>query len=284
MSLDAVTLELIRLALREDLAGLGDVTSAWTVPAAARAEGFVAARDEAVVSGLDVAAGVLAEVDADLRFERLVMDGSAVAPGDRLARVEGPARALLSAERTMLNLLVHLCGVATQARRFARAVEGTGTVMVDTRKTTAGLRLWEKKAVRDGGCGNHRFGLFDLVLIKDNHLVAGGGVAATVTRARAAAPFAMKVEVEVADEAGLREAVAAGADIVMFDNVRGPELARLVRVARELRSGIILEASGRVDLESVRGVAESGVDVISSSALTAGAPPVDLGLDFEVRL
>ncbi len=283
MSMDAVTLELIRLALREDLAGLGDVTSEWTVPGDARAEGFVAARDEAVASGLDVAACVCAEVDAGLVFERLVADGAAVSPGDRLARVEGPARALLSAERTLLNLLAHLCGVATQARRFARAVEGTGATVVDTRKTTAGLRLWEKKAVRDGGCGNHRFGLFDLVLIKDNHLVAGGGVAATVARARAAVPFPMKVEVEVADEVGLREAVRAGADIVMFDNVRGPELARLVRLARELRPAILLEASGRVDLESVRRVAETGVDVVSSSALTAGAPPVDLGLDFEVR-
>lgn len=282
MRIDGTTLDLIRLALREDLAGFGDVTSEWTIHADAWAEGFVAARDEAVASGLDVAAAVFAEVDVRLVFDRLVSDGSLVAAGERLARVEGPARSLLAAERTMLNLLTHLCGVATQARRFALAVEGTGTVVVDTRKTTPGLRLWEKKAVRDGGCGNHRFGLFDLVLIKDNHLAAGGGVAATVARARAAAPFSMKVEVEVADELGLREALKAGADVVMFDNVRGAELARLVRLARELSPDTLLEASGRIDLKSVRRVAGSGVDVVSSSALTTGAPPVDLGLDFVI--
>jgi nicotinate-nucleotide pyrophosphorylase (carboxylating) len=281
--MDDTSLSLIRLALREDLGGYGDVTSAWTVPAETRAEAFIVSRDEAVLSGLELAAAVLAEIDIDADLERLLPDGSPLAAGTRVARLEGPARSILAAERTLLNILAHLCGVATQARLFADAVAGTGATVVDTRKTFPGLRLWEKKAVRDGGCGNHRFGLFDMILIKDNHLIAGGGVAATVERARRSAPFSMKVEVEVTDERGLRDALAAGADIVMFDNVAPSELSRLVSLARQLRPEVLLEASGRVSLDTVRAIAESGVDLISSSRLTAGAPPVDLGLDFVTR-
>ncbi len=282
MRIDDTSRELIRLALREDLGGYGDVTSEWTVAADTRSEGFLVTRDRAVVSGLDLAAAVLAEVDGAAVFEQLVQDAALVEPGARLARLEGVARSLLAAERTLLNVLAHLCGVATQSRRFSEAVPGTTAVVVDTRKTFPGLRVWEKKAVRDGGCANHRFGLFDMVLIKDNHVVAGGGVAATVRRARKAAPFSMKVEVEVADERGLRDALAAGADIVMLDNVSVSELHRLVRLARELDPGVLLEASGRVELDTVRAVAESGVDIISSSRLTAGALPVDIGFDFDL--
>ena len=282
MRIDDTSRDLIRLALREDLGGYGDVTSEWTVPAGTRSEGFLVTRDRAVISGLDLAAAVLAEVDGAAVFERMVEDAAAVEPGAKLARVEGLSRSLLAAERTLLNVLAHLCGVATQARRFSEAVSGTAAVVVDTRKTLPGLRVWEKKAVRDGGCGNHRFGLFDMVLIKDNHVFAGGGVAATVSRARKAAPFSMKVEVEVADEQGLRDALAAGADIVMLDNVSVSELGRLVRLARELDPNVLLEASGRVDLDTVRAIAESGVDLISTSRLTAGALPVDIGFDFDL--
>lgn len=282
MRIDDTSRDLIRLALREDLGGYGDVTSEWTVPTDTRSEGFLVTRDRAVVSGLDLAAAVLAEVDGTAVFERMVEDAAVVEPGARLARVEGVARSLLAAERTLLNVLAHLCGVATQARHFSEAVSGTAAVVVDTRKTLPGLRVWEKKAVRDGGCGNHRFGLFDMVLIKDNHVFAGGGVAATVSRARKAAPFSMKVEVEVADEQGLRDALAAGADIVMLDNVSVSELGRLVRLARELDPGVLLEASGRVDLDTVRAVAQSGVDLISTSKLTAAALPVDIGFDFDL--
>ena len=282
MRIDDTSRDLIRLALREDLGGYGDVTSEWTVPSGTRSEGFLVTRDRAMISGLDLAAAVLAEVDGAAVFERMVEDAAAVEPGAKLARVEGLSRSLLAAERTLLNVLAHLCGVATQARRFSEAVSGTAAVVVDTRKTLPGLRVWEKKAVRDGGCGNHRFGLFDMVLIKDNHVFAGGGVAATVRRARRAAPFSMKVEVEVADEQGLRDALAAGADIVMLDNVSVSELGRLVRLARDLDPNVLLEASGRVDLDTVRAVAESGVDLISSSRLTAGALPVDIGFDFDL--
>ncbi len=278
--IDATGRELVRLALQEDLAGYGDVTSLWTIPEEARARGQIVAREPVVVSGLDLAAEVCAQVDASLEFTALVDEGAAVVTGDVLAEVAGVSRSLLSAERTLLNILRHLCGVATQSARFADAVEGTGAVVVDTRKTLPGLRHWEKRAVRHGGCGNHRFGLFDMVLIKDNHLVVGGGITATVRRAKELAPFGMKVEVEVVSEAGLREALAAGADIVMLDNMTPADMASCVRVARELAPAVLVEASGRVSLDSVRAIAETGVDIISTSALTAGAPPVDLALDF----
>ncbi|NLT34488.1 MAG: carboxylating nicotinate-nucleotide diphosphorylase [Gaiellales bacterium] len=278
--IDAAGRELVRLALQEDLAGFGDVTSLWTIPEEARARGHIVAREPATVSGLELAAEVCAQVDTSLEFAALVDEGAAVVAGDALAEVSGVARSLLSAERTLLNILRHLCGVATQAARFADAVEGTGAVVVDTRKTLPGLRHWEKRAVRDGGCGNHRFGLFDMVLIKDNHLMAGGGITATVRRAKELAPFGMKVEVEVVSEAGLREALGAGADIIMLDNMPPADMVACVRLARDLAPTVLLEASGRVSLDSVRAIAETGVDIISTSALTAGAPPVDLALDF----
>ncbi len=279
--IDGTSLALIRLALREDLGGFGDVTSEWTVPHGTMSRGRVAAREELVVSGLPLAAAVLQEVDPAARFQALMEEGALVEAGAVLADVSGQARSLLAAERTMLNLLTHLCGVATQARRFAFAVEGTRVDVLDTRKTTPGLRYWEKRAVRHGGCANHRFGLFDMVLIKDNHLAAAGGVKAAVTRAKALTPMSMKVEVEVTDEAGLRAALAAGADVVMLDNQSLEELRRLTAIARAIRPQAIIEASGTVRLDTVRAVAETGVDCVSTSALTQGAPPVDLGLDFE---
>jgi nicotinate-nucleotide pyrophosphorylase (carboxylating) len=182
----------------------------------------------------------------------------------------------------MLNFLIHLCGVATQARRFAQAVEGTGARVVDTRKTLAGLRAWEKRAVVYGGCGNHRFGLFDMVLVKNNHLEAAGGVRAALERVKAARPDYIKVEVEVENEADLREAIACKADMIMLDNQDLESLKSMVLVARGLEPRVLLEASGRVSLETVRAVAETGVDLISTSALTMGAPPVDLALTLSV--
>jgi len=231
-----------------------------------------------VVCGLELAQAVLEEVDSGVVFTPLVEEGAEVEDRDRLVLLEGAARSILSAERTMLNFLSHLSGVATQARRFARAVAGTGAFVVDTRKTTPGLRRWEKKAVALGGCLNHRFGLFDLVLIKNNHLVAAGGVRAAVERVRAQGAGYLKVEVEVENEADLREALACGVDIVMLDNQDLESLRRLVALARGLRPQITLEASGGVTLETVRAVAETGVDLISTSAITMGAPPVDVGL------
>ena len=280
--IDHMGLALVRQALAEDLAGYGDVTSRWTVPQDLPGSAFIDAREDVVVCGLPLAQAVMGEVDERVVFTPVVQDGAAVAAGGRLATLEGPARSILTAERTMLNFLIHLSGVATQSRRFAQAVEGTGAVAVDTRKTIPGLRAWEKRAVVHGGCANHRFGLFDMVLVKNNHLEAAGGVRAALERIKAAHPHYIKVEVEVECEGDLREAVECGADVIMLDNQDVESLRRLVQVARGLRPDVVLEASGRVSLATVRAVAETGVDLISTSALTMGAPPVDLGLTLTV--
>lgn len=282
--IDAMSLALVRTAIAEDMAGYGDITSRWTVPAGLRGKAVIDAREDLVVCGLPLAAAVIGEIDPGATFTPLVEDGAPVAAGSGVAAVEGAARSLLSAERTMLNFLIHLSGVATQSRRFARAVEGTNATVVDTRKTIPGLRAWEKRAVAYGGCGNHRFGLFDMVLVKNNHLEAAGGVRAAMDLIKAAQRHYVKVEVEVESEADLREAIACGADVIMLDNQDLESLAVLVRVARSLDPGVVLEASGRVSLATVRAVAETGVDLISTSALTMGAPPVDLGLTLTVGL
>jgi nicotinate-nucleotide pyrophosphorylase (carboxylating) len=280
--MDQASRELVTRALAEDLAGYGDITSQWTVPADLRGRGVITAREEVTVAGLPLAQAVMEQIDASARFTSLVEDGAQVGDGDRLAVIEASARGLLGAERTMLNFLIHLCGVATQSRRFAQAVEGTGARVVDTRKTIPGLRAWEKRAVVYGGCGNHRFGLFDMVLVKNNHLEVAGGVRAALERVRSAQPHYVKVEVEVESEADLREAIACKADVIMLDNQDLESLRRLVKIARGLEPHVVLEASGRVSLDNVRTVAETGVDLISTSALTMGAPPVDLGLTLTV--
>jgi nicotinate-nucleotide pyrophosphorylase (carboxylating) len=281
--LDPDGFSLVRRALSEDLAGYGDVTSAWTVPLPLRGKAVITARQELVVCGLPLAEEVLRQIDPVAGFVAVAEDGAFVHDGDVVARIEGPARGILSAERTMLNFLTHLSGVATQARHFADAVEGTRASVVDTRKTTPGLRLWEKRAVVRGGCRNHRFGLFDLVLIKNNHLTAAGGVREAVRRAQELRPHYIKIEVEVESESDLREAIACGADVVMLDNRDLGELTRLVLVARELKPDVMLEASGGIRLDTVRAVAETGVDLVSTSALTMGAPAADLALTLDLE-
>jgi nicotinate-nucleotide pyrophosphorylase (carboxylating) len=273
---------LVRLALAEDLAGYGDITSQCTVPAHLPGRAVIDAREDAVVCGLPLAEAVMRAVDPEAVFQYQVEDGAHVTSGTVLATIEGAARGILSAERTMLNFLIHLSGVATQSRRFALAVEGTGALVVDTRKTIPGHRAWEKRAVIYGGCGNHRFGLFDMVLIKNNHLEAAGGVRPAVERVRAARPHYTKIEVEVESEADLKQALECKADVIMLDNLDVGSLRDLVGLARSVDPSVVLEASGRVSLDNVRAVAETGVDVISTSALTMGAPPVDLGLTLTV--
>lgn len=276
--IDLASRELVLRALAEDLGGYGDITSRWTVPADLGAHAVITAKEDLVVAGLPLARVTMETVDTQATFTEIVGDGSQVASGTRIASIEGPARSILGAERIMLNFLMHLCGVATQSRRFAQAVEGTGATVVDTRKTLPGMRFWEKRAVAYGGCGNHRFGLFDMVLVKNNHLEAAGGVRAAMDRVRAANAHYVKVEVEVESEADLREAIACGVDVIMLDNQDLDSLRRLVQVARGLQPGTVLEASGRVKLANVRAIAETGVDLISTSALTLGAPPVDIDL------
>lgn len=271
--------ELVRRALREDLAGFGDITSEAVVPEGQEDAFRLVAREELVVSGIAPARLALEEVDLACRFLAGQEEGSEVQAGETLAEVQGPARSLLSAERIMLNFLCHLSGVATYTRRFVAAVEGTGARVVETRKTLPGLRSWEKKAVRHGGGFNHRFGLFDMVLIKDNHVVTAGGVGEAVRRVRAQAPLGVKIEVEVETESQLREALGAGADIVMLDNMGVEEMHHAVELVRDLDPGVLLEASGGIALDTVRSVAETGVDLISVGRLTMGAPPVDVGMD-----
>lgn len=265
-------------ALAEDLGLAGDITTDATVPADAVASGTIAARKPGVVSGLDLAEEAFRTLDGDVRFERLHEDGASVPATASIARISGNARALLTGERVALNFMGRMSGIATLTRAFVDAVAGTKATIIDTRKTTPGLRAFEKYAVRCGGGQNHRTGLFDAILIKDNHIVAAGGLSQAVEAARAHAGHMVKVEVEVDTLDQLREALGYDIDVVLLDNMT----PAMLREAVGLVAGRTLtEASGGVDLTTVRAIAESGVDLISIGALTHSAPVLDLGLDFE---
>jgi nicotinate-nucleotide pyrophosphorylase (carboxylating) len=267
---------IVRAALAEDLGRAGDVTSMATIDADARFAAVFAARKDGRISGLDCARLAVMALDPTATFEVVAPDGADAAPGAVLARVEGNARALLSAERVALNLLGRMSGIATLTREYVRAVEGTKARITDTRKTTPGLRALEKYAVRCGGGVSHRFGLDDAILIKDNHVAACGSVGEAVRRARAFAGHLMKVEVEVDGLDQLAEAIAEKPDVIMLDNFSLEDL----RTAVHLIAGrAVLEASGGVTLDTVRAIAETGVDVISVGALTHSAPVLDIGLD-----
>jgi nicotinate-nucleotide pyrophosphorylase (carboxylating) len=273
---DVLIAPVVRAALAEDLGRAGDVTSQACVPADARLSAVFAARKPGVISGLACARLAILELDPQARFTAHVADGDRVEAGAKLASVEANARALLSAERTALNLLGRLSGVATLTRAYVDAVTGTEARIVDTRKTTPGLRALEKYAVRCGGGINHRFGLDDAILIKDNHVAACGSVAEAVRRAKAAAGHLMKVEVEIDRLDQLEDAMAHEPDAVMLDNFNPADMAEAVR---RTNRRAVLEASGGVTLETVRAIAETGVDVISVGALTHSASVLDIGLD-----
>jgi nicotinate-nucleotide pyrophosphorylase (carboxylating) len=266
---------LIALALEEDL-GRGDVTSEAIFEASATSSGQIMAKEPLVLAGMAVAAAVFARVDRDTRFIARVEDGKKVAKGEIVAVVEGRTRALLSAERTALNFLQRLSGVATLTRRFVDTVAGTRARIVDTRKTTPGWRALDKDAVRAGGGSNHRVDLAAGVLIKDNHVAACGGVKAAVERARARAPHSLRVEVEVTELAQIAEALAAGADIILLDNFDPPKVAQAVK---EIGGRALIEVSGGINLDTVREFAEAGPDLISVGALTHSARAVDLSLE-----
>jgi len=269
---------LIDLALDEDL-GRGDVTTAVTVGNDATiAVADINAREPIVVFGIEVALAVFARVDPRIEARAVVADGAAVRPGDVLIALRGPAATLLAAERTALNFLQRLSGVATQAQRYADAVAGTRARVVDTRKTTPGWRVLEKAAVLAGGCGNHRFDLGSGVLIKDNHIVACGGVAAAVTSARARAPHPLRIEVEVTDLDELAEALEAGAEIVLLDNMTPDQVREAA--ARAHARGVLVEVSGGITFDTIGDYARAGADLISVGALTHSVLAVDIGLDF----
>lgn len=273
---DLLVQPVVSAALAEDLGRAGDVTAQACIEAHARLEAVFAARQNGVVAGLACARLAVVALDPDARFEALTADGDEVQPGAVLAKVEANARALLSAERTALNLLGRLSGVATLTRDYVQAVAGTGARIADTRKTTPGLRHLEKYAVRCGGGLNHRFGLDDAILIKDNHVAACGGVGEALKRARAAAGHLMKIEVEVDSLAQLEEALPHRPDVIMLDNFSLADLAKAVAMTGGRTT---LEASGGVNLQTVKGIAASGVQVISVGALTHSASVLDIGLD-----
>jgi nicotinate-nucleotide pyrophosphorylase (carboxylating) len=267
----------VRAALAEDLGLAGDVTTAATIPAEARSKAVVAARGAGVVAGVALAREAFAQVDPRIEVDVEKDDGARVLRGEVVLKIAGPARAILSAERTALNFLGHLSGVATATAALVDAVKGAGAEIVCTRKTTPGLRAFEKHAVRCGGGKNHRFGLFDAILIKDNHVVAAGGITAALRRAREAAGHMVKIELEVDGLSGLDEALAAGADVILLDNMSLDDMTEAVRRAKGRAR---LEASGNVTLASARAIAQTGVDMISSGWITHSAPALDLGLDF----
>jgi nicotinate-nucleotide pyrophosphorylase (carboxylating) len=269
---------LLRRALREDLGRAGDRTSDAILPAGAQARGRVVVRGEGRLAGLAISTHAFRLLEPAVEIELLRADGDDVGPQETVARIAGEARALLSAERVCLNLLGRLCGVATATRALVRAVAGTHARVVCTRKTTPGLRVLEKYAVRCGGGDNHRFGLDDAVLIKDNHVAFAGGVGEAVERARAHAGHMMKIELEVDSLAQLEEALALGVDLVLLDNMPLPELADAVALTA---GRAVLEASGGITLESARGIAETGVDLLSSGAITHSAPSLDVAFDLE---
>ena len=277
MSLPDILIEpVVRAALAEDLGRAGDVTVAACIDPASRMTAQLVARKPGVIAGLACARLALTVLDPSARFDAVVLDGTAVAAGAVLATLEANTAALLTAERTGLNLLCRLSGVATLTAAYVRAVEGTGARITDTRKTTPGLRALEKYAVRCGGGVNHRFGLDDAILIKDNHVAACGGVRQALERARSSVGHLMKVEVEVDTLAQFDEALPLAPDVIMLDNFT---LADLAEAVRRNAGAVTLEASGGVNLDTVRAIAETGVNVISVGALTHSAPILDVGLD-----
>ncbi|TBW34411.1 carboxylating nicotinate-nucleotide diphosphorylase [Siculibacillus lacustris] len=269
----------VEAALLEDLGRAGDITTQATIPASARAIATFATRKTGVIAGLEFARRAMALMDPAVRFSMLVEDGDRVAPGDEIARVEGSARAVLSAERVALNFLGRLSGIASATRIFADLVAHTPTRIVCTRKTTPGLRAFEKYAVRCGGGANHRFGLDDAILIKDNHIAVCGSVAESIRRARAFAGHLVRIEVEVDTLAQLVEAMGERPDAVLLDNMSPATLREAVAI---VAGRATTEASGGVGPDTVAAIAESGVDLISTGWITHSAPVLDIGLDIAV--
>jgi nicotinate-nucleotide pyrophosphorylase (carboxylating) len=270
--------DFLRAALREDLGRAGDLTTDAIVSPEQRGAAAIVAREAGAISGLSAAARTFALLDPAIAVELAVADGAAVAAGTRLATVSGALRTILTGERTALNVLGRLSGVATATRRYVELVAGTKAAIVDTRKTTPGMRALEKAAVRHGGGKNHRFGLDDAILIKDNHVAVAGGIVPAIQAARAFAGHLVTIEIEVDSLLQLDQALGAGAHIVLLDNFTPEQLAEAVR---RTAGRALLEASGGVNAATVRAIAQSGVDLISIGALTHSAPTLDVALDID---
>jgi nicotinate-nucleotide pyrophosphorylase (carboxylating) len=276
--LHAILIEpLVRAALLEDLGRAGDITTDAVVPAGQRATTVLAARQTGTIAGLDLAALAFRVIDPAIEFHREKQDGDPVAPGDVIARISGPARGILTGERVALNFLSRLSGIASATSALVEAIAGERATIVCTRKTTPGLRAVEKYAVRAGGGGNHRFGLDDAVLIKDNHIAMAGGVAIAIERAKSGVGHLVKIEVEVDTLEQLAEALPLGVDAVLLDNMSLDQLREAVAM---VGGRALTEASGRVTPATAPGIAATGVDLISVGWLTHSAPILDIGLDF----
>jgi len=271
--------DLVRHALAEDV-GAGDLTTRLTVAPAARARAEIAARESCVVAGLPLIRTVCEFAGGGVEITECVAEGTGVGPGDVLARLAGKARVLLTSERVLLNFVQRLSGIATLTARFVAAVSGCGCRIADTRKTTPGLRVLEKYAVRVGGGFNHRMRLDDGILIKDNHITAAGGLSAAVAAARVGAPHGMKIEVECSTLSEVAEALEAKAEVILLDNM---SVETLTRAARRIGGRAIIEASGGVTLDNVRAIASTGVDIISVGALTHSAPAIDIHMTLFVE-
>ncbi|PQP84043.1 nicotinate-nucleotide diphosphorylase (carboxylating) [Paenibacillus sp. PCH8] len=275
-------IESIKNWLREDV-GAGDVTTSVTIPAGNQSKAVIHAKDNGIIAGITVAGLVFQIVDPELVFTPMVKDGDEVTHGTILAEVEGSTHSLLTGERLALNLLQRMSGIATRTRSYVNVLDGLETRLVDTRKTTPGHRLLEKYAVRVGGGANHRFGLYDAVMIKDNHIKGAGGIIAAVQRARAVIPHTMTIEVETENLEQVREALQAEADIIMLDNMHPDRMREAVKLVREQAPHVKIEASGNVSLNTIRGIAESGVDVISVGRLTYSFESLDISLDLNEK-
>jgi len=271
---------IVAAALSEDI-GPGDITTSLLIPEDKAAEGIIRAEEEVLLAGIWVAEEVFRTLDPGVEFEAFATDGDLLRNGDKILRVRGRARALLTGERVALNFLQRLSGVAMLSRRYAEAVKGLPVRIVDTRKTTPGLRGLEKYAVRVGGCWNHRYGLFDGVLIKENHIALTPGVAEAIFLAKGNVPHTLKVEVEVRNMEEVREAIRGGADIIMLDNMDIPAMSEAVRVVRGHKEReILIEASGGMSLDHIREVAVTGIDLISAGALTHSASWLNISMDI----
>lgn len=273
----ALIQQTIAAAFAEDLGGYGDITTNATIPADKTAEAFLVSRQNGVIAGLDLARAAFSYIDPKIEFSALLQDGAPVKAGEKIARISGNARAMITAERVALNFLCHLSGIASLTRQYVDRVSGTGAKICDTRKTTPLLRAFEKHAVQMGGGANHRFNLSDAILIKDNHIAAAGGVAAAVNAAKISAGHMSVISVEVDRLDQIEDAVQHGADVLLLDNMDAAALKKAVGL---INGRAKAEASGGVNLDTVRAIAESGVNYISVGRITHSAPWLDIGLDM----
>ena len=276
--------EAVRAALLEDLGRAGDITSNATIPVVAKAKAVLATREDGILSGIELAEAAFRAIDPTLKFRAMAKDGERIKAKQTVGQIEGNARAILAAERVALNYLMRMSGIATYTAQFQNLIAHTKAKVCCTRKTIPGHRAFDKYAVKCGGGSNHRFGLDDAILIKDNHIAVSGGVALAINRARAYAGHLVKVEVEVDTLKQFAEALTASPDVVLLDNMTLAQLAEAVAMNRTDNQGRVkLEASGNVNISTVREIAETGVDFISTSKITMAAPTLDLGLDIAIR-